>query len=468
MNTFSERLRRLRQAANLSQVQLAGDDLSPSYISLLESGKRQPSDDVAALLAERLGCAVDDLLTPAGEERRKQAELSLELARLLLRDGRAEEARDRLESLLAEEGLDKAIRDEATFDLAEAYEGTLQLDRALEVLLPLHERAMSDSTHVPTATVAIRLAHVYQTVGDFNAAVRVGESAVQRLTELRQNTTREYFRLAATLASAYQFSGDVTLARAYLHEALEIASQYADPQGEAALAWNAAVVAESVGRLDEALLLSRKALAILTEHAGGDLDVARLQWAAAVLVLRHDPGQIAEARRLMDLSASGVPRLGPLEAAMWRGHLALVTLLEGDAPEAERLARAALVALAAYPSPDRALTHITLGDAIAAQDRPSEALERYVVAVDALEALPATRETAALWREVADRFVRFGRLDEAIDGYRSALDAVKIRSTGADVALAMETARQRAESLEHLREDAAETAEDTRGGAITE
>jgi hypothetical protein len=46
--------------------------------------------------------------------------------------------------------------------------------------------------------------------------------------------------------------------------------------------------------------------------------------------------------------------------------------------------------------------------------------------------------------------VRFGRLDEAIDGYRSALDAVRVRSTGADVALAMETARQRADALDQL------------------
>ena len=135
---------------------------------------------------------------------------------------------------------------------------------------------------------------------------------------------------------------------------------------------------------------------------------------------------------------------------MLRVTLAAVHLLEGSPRAAEDLAREALLALAAYPSAERARTHLVLGDAIAAQGRLDEALERYVAAVDSLDALPASRETAALWRETADRFVRYGRLDEALDGYRSALDAVSIRSTAADVALAMETARQRAESLGDL------------------
>ncbi|WP_158220455.1 helix-turn-helix transcriptional regulator [Kineosporia sp. A_224] len=450
MTTFSERLRRLRQAANLSQVQLAGEDLSPSYISLLESGKRQPSDDVAALLAERLGCAVEDLLTPIGEERRKQAQLSIELAKLSLLDGRPDDARQRLEALLAEEGLDRALRDDAVWELTEAYEKVIDLDRAIASLLPIYERALAGATHLPLPSVAIYLSHLYQAAGDMNAAIRVGEGAVRLLNDKRETTTREYFRLVATLSAAYFGVGDAHLAKAYLDDAMQIAQRFADPQGEAALAWNAAVNAESLGRLDEALLLSRKALAILSEHAGGHLDVARLRWTAAYLTLQHDPSQVAEARRLLDLVEPDLPRFGPVEAAMTRATLATVHLLEGSPRAAEDLAREALVALAAYPGGEQVRTHLVLGDAIAAQGRLDEALERYVAAVDSLDALPATRETAALWRETADRFVRYGRLDEALDGYRSALDAVAIRSTAADVALAMETARQRAESLGDL------------------
>lgn len=44
---------RIRQG--MSQSQLAGDDLSRAYISIIESGKAIPSAKILALLVERLG-----------------------------------------------------------------------------------------------------------------------------------------------------------------------------------------------------------------------------------------------------------------------------------------------------------------------------------------------------------------------------------------------------------------------------
>ena len=450
MTTFSERLRRLRQAANLSQVQLAGEDLSPSYISLLESGKRQPSDDVAALLAERLGCSVEDLLTPAGEERRKSAELNLEYARLSLRDNDPADAAERLRALLAEEGLDKSLRDDASWELAHALEQLLDVDGAIEIVLALNERAVAGATHLPLPTVAIYLGHLHQVSGDMNAAIRVGEDTVRLLKERRETTSREFFRLMATLAAAYFGVGDVHLARAYLSDAIQVAQRFADPQGEAALAWNSAIAAENLGRLDEALLLSRRALSILTEHAGGSLDVARLRGSAAFLVVRQNPGQVAEARALLDLVEPDLPRMGAVDAAITRVVMATVSLLEGDLAGAERTAREALLVLAAYPSEEQARAHLVLGDALEAQGRREEAAERYVAAVQSLETQPGSRGTALLWREVADRFAGFGRFDDAIDGYRAALDAVAVRSTGIDEGVVTETSRRRAGVLDDL------------------
>ncbi|GAA2628255.1 hypothetical protein GCM10010307_17960 [Streptomyces vastus] len=52
---FGRRMRELRRHAGMSQADLAGPELSASYVSLLESGKRVPSPEVVAALAERLG-----------------------------------------------------------------------------------------------------------------------------------------------------------------------------------------------------------------------------------------------------------------------------------------------------------------------------------------------------------------------------------------------------------------------------
>jgi transcriptional regulator with XRE-family HTH domain len=55
MTTIADRVRQARLAAGLSQTALAGDALSPSYISLIESGRREPTDAARGVIAARLG-----------------------------------------------------------------------------------------------------------------------------------------------------------------------------------------------------------------------------------------------------------------------------------------------------------------------------------------------------------------------------------------------------------------------------
>src|SRR5947208_10797722 len=85
MSTFAERLRDLRRAAGLSQTELAGDGISPSYVSLLESGRRRPSPAVAALLAAKLGCSTSELLDGEPSERDRRVQLEIAYAELTLR-----------------------------------------------------------------------------------------------------------------------------------------------------------------------------------------------------------------------------------------------------------------------------------------------------------------------------------------------------------------------------------------------
>lgn len=96
--TTGDRIRDLRLKQRLSQAQLAGPELSDSYIALIESGKRTITAGVAALLADRLGCSLLHLVTGLGEarttdpERRAQeldyAEALIAASRVLARTGR--------------------------------------------------------------------------------------------------------------------------------------------------------------------------------------------------------------------------------------------------------------------------------------------------------------------------------------------------------------------------------------------
>ena len=52
--SFASRLRRARLEAGLSQGELAGQDLSISYVSHLEAGRREPTPRLTSLFERRL------------------------------------------------------------------------------------------------------------------------------------------------------------------------------------------------------------------------------------------------------------------------------------------------------------------------------------------------------------------------------------------------------------------------------
>lgn len=66
------RLREVRLASGLSQAQLAGTRYSHAYVSVLESGRRVPSQAAAEYFAQRLGVPVEHLWSDAGAKRAEQ------------------------------------------------------------------------------------------------------------------------------------------------------------------------------------------------------------------------------------------------------------------------------------------------------------------------------------------------------------------------------------------------------------
>src|SRR4051812_7721023 len=64
--TLGEAIRSLRSAAGLSQQQLAKDEgISPSYLSLVEADKREPTVSLLRLISKRLGTPAALLLAAA-------------------------------------------------------------------------------------------------------------------------------------------------------------------------------------------------------------------------------------------------------------------------------------------------------------------------------------------------------------------------------------------------------------------
>src|SRR5262245_6041491 len=87
LGNVGDRVRNLRLTKRMSQAQRAGHDLSDSYISLIESGKRTPTPSVLRLLADRLGCTAEYLADGIEPEQRTHLEVRGRYAELSLRTG---------------------------------------------------------------------------------------------------------------------------------------------------------------------------------------------------------------------------------------------------------------------------------------------------------------------------------------------------------------------------------------------
>ncbi|MEU5210756.1 helix-turn-helix transcriptional regulator [Streptomyces sp. NPDC020742] len=137
------RIKELRVSAGMTQHDLAGAEMSSSYISLVERGKRIPSGRALKILAERLGVGVDDISRSAepvespGRVRRLDLVGRLVAARRQWEGGDAEGALSEFRALAEIEpaGRQDDVLTEAQLAIAEIL-GTLgRADEGAEVLL---------------------------------------------------------------------------------------------------------------------------------------------------------------------------------------------------------------------------------------------------------------------------------------------------------------------------------------------
>ena len=428
MTTFADRLRTLRRAAGLSQTELAGDGLSPSYISLLESGRRRPSPAVAALLAAKLGCSASQLLDGEPSEHERRLQLELAYAELALRHDGAPEAITRLNALLAEPDLPPGQRGEAIILLGNALERDGQLMAAIGMLSPLFDEVRSKPSAVSLPRLAVQLCFCHSQAGDLTRAIQVGEQALDACRQQGLAGTDEYFMLAATVMYAYMDAGDEGHAATWAAQLIQEAEAVGSQGGRAALYWNASLLAEREGRIDDALKLSRKALAYMGE-LGDSRDLARLKVASASVLLAADPPRVDEARDALTRVCDELHRLGSeVDLVEFDQLQSTVALLALDPAEAEKLARGATRRVPDDAAAEQlSLAHRALGDALMAQGRSEEAREHWANAADLLASATRGRGTALAWRDLAERFRSSGHTEAALRAYRAALDAAGVR-----------------------------------------
>lgn len=425
---LADRIRAERARTGLSQTALAGDDFSPSYISLIESGRRTPTQGALEVLARRLGTTAEYLRDGDAAPSEERARLEIGFARLALVNGEAQQAKERLLALDLS-SIAPRHHAEALRTLAMAHEALGELDAAVDVLEPLLTGARTSRQFLEAASLATALVSVYHESGDLARSVEIGEDVLSEIEGAGIAGTDEHLRLASTILWSYYERGDLLFATHRAAELIRLAEDKGTARGRGSIYWNASLVAEGRGDLAEARRLAERALAYLSEGAASR-DVPRLRLHYAWLLLRSDPPEprlaldhLRPATRELELVGSEI-ELARCAFEAGRAHLLL-----GEADEAERLARAGLERLEDEAAMDVCNGQLLLGDALGAQGRLDEAMRSYQWAGDRLGMMSASRQSATVWRSLGDRMLKHGNAELAANAYAAALREVGIWPT---------------------------------------
>jgi tetratricopeptide (TPR) repeat protein len=240
--------------------------------------------------------------------------------------------------------------------------------------------------------------------------------------------------LASTVMFAYADSGDETHASTWATQLIDEAEAAGSHGGQAALYWNASILAEREGRIDEALRLSRKALAHMGE-LGDSRDLARLKLESAAVLLAADPPRVEEAAAALERAQEDLRRVGSeVDLVEFDRVGSTAALLSLDPATAEDLARGATRRVPADAAAQPlSLAHRALGDALLAQGRRAEGLQQWSNAADLHAMSNPGRGTALSWRDLGERFRAAGDTEAAVNAYRAALDAAGIRDRTAAI-----------------------------------
>lgn len=416
------KIRDLRKARGLTQRALAGDDLSVSFISMVEHGKVRPSLGTLRLLADRLGVTSSSLLSEA--DRPGEAEARLRHGDVLLRQHRLTPA---LEAYQAAEALamgagDQRLLTRAHLGLGQALLGLRQFDLADEHL----RRADSGSRELADAGLAALAANARGLLAIRRRRFRDARAHLTDALAFARRSDPPDRRLEAiiltNLGRVFLNLGLPGQALASFDDARAFLERAADPAALAMLDINSGIAAIQERAFDEA--------AAYLERASAHLEIQEnLQLLGGVKrnqgMLLLERGQPADAEPLLRQSLAIAERLADdAGRAATLTELARAALAQGRTPEAGRWASEAVRLAQQLEDPaEGARGEAVLGAVARAEGRWDDAVERYHRAADAFGQLDMEKERAEALRDLGYLHMEAGREGEAARAFAQAFTA---------------------------------------------
>ncbi|GAA1268631.1 helix-turn-helix transcriptional regulator [Kitasatospora nipponensis] len=423
---IGRRVLRLRTERGLTQRALAEPDYTAAYISTLEAGRVKPSPTALSYLADRLGVDVEQLTTD------RPAHLATEL-RMRLADARR--------TLCTGEPQQEAVRDAAAqyarlADEARRYALVAEQAAALTGLAECHteageltdaiagftqaEELLADAP-LPQRVPALRgraVAHLL--AGDLRYSCYLLESTIDQLNASGLHDPDALLLLYSAVIAPYMDLGAHSRAAQAAELALALAPQVADPALVARLHRGVARTLLAEGRAAEADASLAKAQELYQQLMIRP-ELAHCHWMRGYL--RGQEGDLVQAERELRTAREILAhRRAALYTRQIDVELADVLRRLGRPEEAAALLADLLDDLhPGHGAVHAGAAHRLLGR-IAEERADLPAAERhYRAALDLLQEAGAAADVADLCRMLGDLLRRTGRIEDALDVYRSGL-----------------------------------------------
>jgi len=420
--SLGERIRELRTAQRLSQAQLAGDDFSDGYISLVETGRTRVSLKAAEILAVRLGVTAADLLRTASTATSSNSQLLLARAQGSLAADRPSDALAHLDAL------PRSIRDANPEALRLRGRVLIALGRARDALAVLDAaarayRSRGDEEGRLRATFDLARAHAG--LGADAEALGLAAQSEHALAERRIVDRTFELQVTEFIGALAVNMGDFVGADARTERARAIAEDIGDARTVASLYENLSVTRERQDDHEGALLYARKALAIyerLEDQRSVGSSWNTIGW---IYVQRK---QFARAREALDRADEIAARITD---ARLHGYVlqtrAELELARGNADDAVRLADESIATTIASER-CKALSQLVRARALA-RTRASHAVvaAAFDRATGALRPL-GPRQVARAYQERFAAMLERGRHKDAAESARRAFELLAGRS----------------------------------------
>jgi tetratricopeptide (TPR) repeat protein len=425
---LGRRLRELRQAAGLTQSELAGERFSKEYLSQIERGKTRPTQETIEWLAAHLGVDPGFLATGVSESDRGRVETLIARGEALTEATEYELAVHEFESALASIRAtgDAELEVRALGGAAWALMELGEIRRALE----LANRGRTLAEHAELSDIAqadilfrlgvcrYKLSSVSTALGLFDESLRIAERALISSDFLRS-------RIYAWRSRCYRRQRDWQAAREDVERALQLAEGLNDRRALAEAHFQASIVAEREGHWVLARSAAERARMLFEEIADRGRVGRLLNNLGGLEFLLGKP---EEAKTLLKRAfAVALEEGDDANAAQAVSSLAQIHLRTSEHDLAEQQAKHALELLDGREDflDEIGNAQLVLGRALLEQSRLEEADDALRAAESSFAQLSSLSHQAAVWVAQGDLAVRKGDDRAASRLYRRAAESLQ-------------------------------------------